>query len=337
MKLYKCKYCGKEYVNAYSLGGHVGKCKCNPDYEKNMLQLSITRTHITHNYENKHLHCKYCGKEIANEGCLTLHERRCKLNPNYEPTEKQQEKILKQQNKQPLHLSEETKKKISNARKKYLAEHKDEHVWKRHNKFTSKPCEILKDFLKSKNISFIEEYTPLDDYNFSLDIAWPDIKVAIEVNGNQHYNRDGSLKNYYQNRHNILENNGWTIFEIHYTKCYNININDFSDILSLDIYDKEYIKQYFDKQYIYISQKQIQKQQRIEEHNKLENEHKSIILNLINNSGIDFSKSTWSQQATNYLEQRGELWNKGIFRCIRKYAPDFLKQDTVWKRKGCKY
>ena len=58
--------------------------------------------------------------------------------------------------------------------------------------------------------------------------------------------------------------------------------------------------------------------------------------NLINNSGIDFSKSGWSTQATKYLKERGELWNKLIFKCIRKYYPEFLQREDVWKRKGSK-
>ena len=68
-----------------------------------------------------------------------------------------------------------------------------------------------------------------------------------------------------------------------------------------------------------------------------EEQHKQIIYNLINNSGIDFTKSKWSKQAIEYLSNRNELWNKGIFRCIRKYYPEFLQRKDIWKRKGSKY
>lgn len=67
-----------------------------------------------------------------------------------------------------------------------------------------------------------------------------------------------------------------------------------------------------------------------------EQKEKEIILNLINNSGIDFSQSGWSSKAKQYLKERDELWNVGIFRCIRKYAPEFLEREDVWKRKGSK-
>ena len=38
------------------------------------------------------------------------------------------------------------------------------------------------------------KYNPkINGHYFSLDIAFPDIKFAIEVNGNQHYKKDGKL------------------------------------------------------------------------------------------------------------------------------------------------
>ena len=172
--------------------------------------------------------CLYCSKEFeTNQGC-SLHQRFCFLNPNKKikaghkawnkgltkETDSRLEKTSKTMHfkylsgkitPKGIKHSEETKRKLSEIRKKYLAEHPEQHVWKRNDKFVSKPCEYLKQSLRENNISFVEEYSPLPDYNYSLDIAFPDIKVAIEVNGNQHDNSDGSLKDYYQRRHNIFE------------------------------------------------------------------------------------------------------------------------------------
>lgn len=83
------------------------------------------------------------------------------------------------------------------------------------------------------NIEFVEEYSPFNDYHYSIDIAFPDLKLGIEVNGNQHYNKNGELKSYYQERHNIFESRGWKILEVHYSKCYKVNINKFDDIFNL--------------------------------------------------------------------------------------------------------
>jgi hypothetical protein len=70
----------------------------------------------------------------------------------------------------------------------------------------------------------IEEHDPeIENRFFSIDIALPDKMVAIEVNGNQHYERDGALKPYYQERHDLLKSKGWNVFEIHYSHCFHFD------------------------------------------------------------------------------------------------------------------
>jgi hypothetical protein len=119
-----------------------------------------------------------------------------------------------------FHHTDETKKIISEKRKKFLSENPDKHVWKRNDKFKSVPCEYFKGILRENFINYTEEYSPLDSDNFSLDIAFPDKRIAIEVNGNQHYNKDKTLKEYYQNRENVFKENGWNMFQIHYSLVY---------------------------------------------------------------------------------------------------------------------
>ena len=117
--------------------------------------------------------------------------------------------------------SEYTKKLLSEKRKQWLQENPEKHVWKRNDKFQSKPCENVKRFLKDFGIKFLQEYTPEGiNRSFSIDIAIPDKKVALEVNGNQHYESDGKLKSYYKERQEILESIGWTVYQIHYSACY---------------------------------------------------------------------------------------------------------------------
>lgn len=289
--------------------------------------------------------CKYCGKEVGNNGCLVLHEKRCIKNPNRIISKTQAYKEDKDSRRDEYGKikrighkhTEETKQRISKSHKKWLSEHKDEHIWRRDSKFLSKPCENLKEYLKEHNISFVEEYEPFDDVHYCLDIAWPDEKIAIEVNGNQHYDRNGNLSKYYLKRHKLFEDRGWKVFEVHYSKCYYIKIKDFEDILKLPIYDKDYVGKYLSKK-LERKQKQLEyKENQRKKKEEKENKERQIIQNLIENSGIDFSKSTWSKQSIEYLKSRNELWNKMIFRCIRKYYPEFLKQENVWKRKGSKY
>lgn len=99
------------------------------------------------------------------------------------------------------------------------------HGWKSKEKFKSAPCESLKEFLIKHKINFIEEFeSPVIGRQFKIDIAFPDKKIGIEVNGNQHYDSLGNLKPYYNERHNLIENEGWVLYEIHYSCCYKEDI-----------------------------------------------------------------------------------------------------------------
>ena len=114
-----------------------------------------------------------------------------------------------------------TKDKISLSRKIYLKNNPDKHPWKKSIKFKSVPCEHFKKYLIAEEVSFVEEYLIEEsDRNFSIDIAFPDKKIAIEINGNQHYDNFGNLKKYYQERHDHIESLGWTIYEIHYSEAF---------------------------------------------------------------------------------------------------------------------
>ncbi len=117
--------------------------------------------------------------------------------------------------------TQESKNKLSLKRKQFLKDNPEKHHWRSQGKFNSKPCNNVKDFLKSSGISFVEEFDPqIEGRFFSIDIAIPDKMIAIEINGRHHYESNGSLKPYYQERHNLLESAGWKVFEIFYTACF---------------------------------------------------------------------------------------------------------------------
>ena len=302
------------------------------------------------------MNCKYCNKEYNNKRSLSQHELRCIKNPNHKDiwnkglnisnasvlkgTLKRQQSLLEGKwTYSHCKHTEETKRILSEKRKLWLSTHINEHPWKSNTKYISAPCEKLKEFLRTKNINFIEEYNPkIKDHFYSLDIASPDINVAIEVNGEQHYNRDGTLKNYYLNRHNVLEQNGWKIFELHYSKCFNLDISTLDDILKLDIYDKNYVNKYFSykeeiklKKQEKLENKQKQKQKRLKEKELLYNQRRKIFLDLLNNSNINFKKYGWVNKSLLYLKEQGNLYFKAnIRREIKKYIPDYI--DSFYYR-----
>jgi very-short-patch-repair endonuclease len=124
--------------------------------------------------------------------------------------------------------TEESKKKLSQARKAYLAANPDKCSWKNTDKFVSIPCEKLKSELKKRNIPFEYEQQPLLHIGrfYSTDISFPDYGAIIEINGGQHYDSNGNLKPYYQTRHDLLTQNGWRVFEIPYHVAMRENILD---------------------------------------------------------------------------------------------------------------
>jgi len=116
--------------------------------------------------------------------------------------------------------SKKARKRISEGRKKWLRNNPDKHPWKSKDKFKSVPCEKFKNILKDNGITFLEEYQPLKDRFYSIDIVFPDKKIGVEINGNQHYTSKGELKPYYQERHDNIEKEGWKLYEYHYSMPY---------------------------------------------------------------------------------------------------------------------
>lgn len=211
-------------------------------------------------------------------------------------------------------------KKISESRKKYLLENPDKHPWKNKDKFKSKPCEYLKNILKSKNINFLEEYNPISSNSYSIDIAFPDIKVGIEINGNQHYNNDKTLKEYYQERHDKIENEGWLLYEIHYSKVYDSSFVEellskinLKESISYDFYMKK------DKsEFIGPPKPNFYQIKHIED---------LKILEKLKNSDIDFTSFGWVEKASKIIgvtAQKTGGW-------IQRMDEDFY--NTCYKRK----
>ncbi len=127
--------------------------------------------------------------------------------------------------------TKETRELQSRLKITFLKNNPESHPWKMVAKFKSSPCEKFKDYLRSNEINFVEEFQPLENRFYNIDISFPNEKIGIEINGNQHYNRSGDLKSYYQDRHDLIEIAGWKLYEIHYSK----------------VYDEEFLKEFLEK------------------------------------------------------------------------------------------
>ena len=219
---------------------------------------------------------------------------------------------------------DKTKLLLSEKRKQYLKDNPDKHVWKRHTKFKSIPCEHLKKYLTSKGLVFIEEWQPLQSRFYSIDIAFPDIKLGIEVNGNQHYDSSGNLKEYYKLRHDEIEASGWTLIELHYSSCYNIElINKIIDIKFQPDYT-EYFKIAEERKIRKIKRTKKEIGESVRNKTDLKwNPYKNLILT----SNIDFTKFGWVSKVSEILSIKPQKVNGWM----KRYLPHFY-EEKCFKR-----
>jgi very-short-patch-repair endonuclease len=75
--------------------------------------------------------------------------------------------------------------------------------------------QVIQNEFNDKN--YIREY-PFGIY--SIDFAWPDKKIAIEIDGEQHL-RFESYKEKDLRKDELLKNNGWLVLRIRWKDMYN--------------------------------------------------------------------------------------------------------------------
>jgi len=114
--------------------------------------------------------------------------------------------------------TEEIRTILSQKRKNWLSKNKDKHNWK--YKGESYPEKIFRLWLIEQKIEFVAEYTPENfDRFFALDFAIVKSKIGFEINGEQHYNRNGEFTPYHIERQKYIESKGWYIVNI---KAYDV-------------------------------------------------------------------------------------------------------------------
>lgn len=230
--------------------------------------------------------------------------------------------------------TDKDRKESSEKRKAWLKNNPEKHPWRKSDKFRSVPCELLKEKLRESNISFFEEVLVSEEINYSVDILIPSKNLVIEVNGNQHYNPDGTLKEYYQNRHDFIKSLGWEILELHYSLVYDPNIlqklisETPSECINLPFYireKKQDNRKYGDfskyKEYLRSSEHK----ENVLQKWRLENEK---YISLVLSSGIDFSKNGWVKLVSNIINQKTQKVNIWM----KRMMPDFY-EEKCYKRK----
>lgn len=205
--------------------------------------------------------CQYCEREAKTKNSNVQHEIRCKENPDgvqVKPSygmlgkkgknqwtkakELGTEYKLSDETRKKMSASssgrkhsEETKKRLSKHRIKFLRENPDMVPYKlnHYSKGPSYPEMYWKGILDAHNVDYTEEYQIL---SYSLDFALVDKKIDLEIDGEQHY-LDKRIAESDIRRTKFLENEGWTVIRIRWSEYQKL------DRQEKEIFVKEIINQ----------------------------------------------------------------------------------------------
>lgn len=109
------------------------------------------------------------------------------------------------------HLSEETKKKISESMKRSQKEGKAYNIGQsRWNNEHSRSEKWLINVLKNEFNQFenIDYKTEMSFYRYALDFAWPEKRICIEIDGNQHLYDEKQIERD-KEKDKLLKEEGW--------------------------------------------------------------------------------------------------------------------------------
>ena len=215
---YKCE-CGKEYDKRYSLSAH--KTICNKEKRKcdtcGLLFFRLGKHKCYANYDygtpkrrrkkkEGEYNCCYCNTSFENGSILGGHKSNCSLNPNAEKNKKA--RIISAQKNKGTKLSEETKRKISESRIKYIQQNPDKAPYlMNHSSKMSYPEKRFKEALEYNNITGWK-------YNFQngiyqYDFAFIDLKLDVEIDGGTHLLE--KVKKIDERRDKFSISKGWTV------------------------------------------------------------------------------------------------------------------------------
>ena len=166
--------------------------------------------------DNGKFACRFCNRIFDKGSSVTGHSGRCKNNPNYK---KNCETISKTQSGRKH--KEETKRKISESRIKFLKENPDKVPYKlNHYTKRSYPEKLFRNELERRDIKgWIEQY---QIGLYSYDFAFPQLKIDIEIDGATH--KQDKIKEIDKKRDEYSKSLGWRVFRIP-ARNLNLDIN----------------------------------------------------------------------------------------------------------------
>lgn len=194
---------------------------------------------------------------------------------------------------------------------------------------------FIKNVLQKYNL--YEKYTIKEKFPFEkyfLDFAIIDLKIDIEIDGSQHFRNEKNI-HFDKNRDSILLSNGWSVYRIAWKELVNnreSTVTSFvnwlidrttnyrkydADLLLMQLDSNKPKPKYGNREAYGIAKKQ-----------KTNDKYKSLIIKIINEQTIDFSKFGWVDKVSKIIGVQPARVN----RLMKRVALDFY-ESTCFKRK----
>lgn len=311
MNNFKCKICDKEFLTLLSLSKHI---RMMHKYKKGILNYYIE-------YENLNIpKCKYCINDAKVFSGISFREtcgsKKCKSMTH------------------SIQCSEETKKKIS---KGLIESHKNgKHPgWSFINNDINKRSYPEKWFIKNvlTKYNLYSKYTIIEKMSFSkyfLDFALLDMKIDIEIDGQQHFRTNDAI-NHDKERDNYLLNNEWRVYRISWLELINKPNETISDFLNWIDNEKKYRKYNIDELLEILKKKELVHgsfKKYYEYKNNVLLEKNKPRIELMKNSNIDFSKYGWVNKVAILLKMKDQKVKGWMI----KYMLDFYNERCFKKK-----
>jgi hypothetical protein len=232
--------------------------------------------------------------------------------------------------KSHVEYSEETKEKMRKARHTFLKSKSGKSAWERR---ANGEFSYLESWFSDKCTEY-ELYKIYDicyDYSvypYFIDFAFLNVNVAVELDGKCHFDNGDKRLEHDTKKDNKLIEKGWRVFRIKYNE-----IKDDTKILELIhfISTESSVKNYDERLYRYKEIKKI-KTDSIKKI-KIKTNKKGVpisdLIEMILNSGIDFSKFGWVNKVSELLgisENKGGVW-------VRQHMPEFYNSKCFVRKR----
>lgn len=209
--MYECKKCSKTFEKRHAFIGHCSSHNRGDSYKKNRSSgIKKVKEKKRKEKSDKIFQCSYCNLIFDSGFKLGGHKISCASNPDYFINNQKKSRVLSEKAKLRK-LSDEHKNKISESRKKYLDENPGKIPYLlNHSSKESYPEELFRKALDERKIKGWVQEHPIKRY--SLDFAFIDKKIDVEIDGGMHNDEKVSRKD--KIRDETLSSMGWEIIRI---------------------------------------------------------------------------------------------------------------------------